>query len=283
MKTENAVYPISACVITASRELADDFAGGLGCAEVEVRQRLGDVIREDSQVYILDTKVDDVGIWPAPLLLDSSAREKSWLFLLSEPGDVWFLGEPPRACAFFERGAGAVSSVASYLEKRLDSEASRRIERVEYVEGARSFIVGLEDGKVYALGLDDAAGTDSTGVEGWRIGEGRRHFEVRQRSGNVVEVPWDAVLHHCEPGYEYYKGRGDGEDEGGRAGVIGGRIRGLRERRGFSVTRLAELSGMKRPNLSRLENGRHAPSLETLERVADALGATVGELAARRG
>jgi len=35
---------------------------------------------------------------------------------------------------------------------------------------------------------------------------------------------------------------------------------------------------MKRPNLSRLESGKHQPSLETMERIAEALGVTVAEI-----
>ena len=39
---------------------------------------------------------------------------------------------------------------------------------------------------------------------------------------------------------------------------------------------------MKRPNLSRLEHGRHQPSLEKLELVAEALEVSVAELVAKR-
>jgi transcriptional regulator with XRE-family HTH domain len=37
---------------------------------------------------------------------------------------------------------------------------------------------------------------------------------------------------------------------------------------------------MHPPNLSRLESGKHVPSLETLERVAGALGVRVADLVA---
>jgi transcriptional regulator with XRE-family HTH domain len=38
---------------------------------------------------------------------------------------------------------------------------------------------------------------------------------------------------------------------------------------------------MKRPNLSRLEHGKHLPSLETLEQLADALEVPVAQLLVR--
>ena len=275
--------PVSACVVTASPDLAEGFSEKLGYEQVEVKRQLGDVIREGSQVYVVDTKVDDINLWPAPLLLDPDARDKSWLFLISNPEDVSFLEETPPDCAFFDRQTGSVGNVVSHIKKRLNPDANRCIERLDYIDTdtERTFIVGLENGRTYALGFDDVPGADTTEVDSWRIDGGRHHFEVTQRSGNVVEVPWDAVLYHCEPQYEYYKGnRHAGADEG-RADRIGGRIRELRTQRGLSVTQLAASSGMKRPNLSRIENGKHVPSLETLERVADALGTPVARLLAR--
>ena len=276
---ENAA-PLSACVITTSPEIAEGFTKELGYGQVQVKQQLGDVIKEESQVYVVDTKIDDIELWPAPLLLDPDAKEKSWLFLISEPEDVSSMVELPPNCAFFDRRSETVSNVVSYIEKRLDPDASRRIERLDYIEAARSFMVRLENGRTYALDLDDMSGADATAVASWKIDDGGSYFEVVQRSGNVVEVPWDAVLYNCEPQYEYYKGNQAGADEG-RADRIGGRIRELRTQRGLSVTQLAARSGMKRPNLSRIENGKHVPTLETLERVADALDAPVAQLLAR--
>ena len=278
--TEETTPPVSACVVTASTDLAEGFAEKLGYEQVEVKRQLGDVIREESRVYVVDTKVDDIDLWPAPLLLDPDARDKSWLFLISNPEDVSFLEETPPDCAFFDRQAGSVSNVVSHIKKRLNPDANRCIERLDYIDTERTFIVGLENGRTYALDLNDISGADTTEVDSWRIDGGRRHFEVTQRSGNVVEVPWDAVLYHCEPQYEYYKGNQALANEG-RAGRIGGKIRELRTQRGLSVTQLAARSGMKRPNLSRIENGKHVPSLETLERVADALHAPVARLLAR--
>jgi len=39
---------------------------------------------------------------------------------------------------------------------------------------------------------------------------------------------------------------------------------------------------MERPNLSRLEHGRHLPSLDTLERIAEALEVPIAALLAQR-
>jgi transcriptional regulator with XRE-family HTH domain len=53
---------------------------------------------------------------------------------------------------------------------------------------------------------------------------------------------------------------------------IGGRLRALRQQRGFSQGDLERASGLARSYISRVEHGHTVPSLETLERFAAALG-----------
>ncbi|PZC46173.1 MAG: Transcriptional regulator, contains XRE-family HTH domain [Chloroflexi bacterium] len=152
------------------------------------------------------------------------------------------------------------------------------IEHVQYLDDLRTFEVQLDTGPTYMLKLDSLAESDSSGVERYRIGRGRHHFKVIQRSENTLEVPWDVVLYHCEPGYEYHKTKEVPNGETDRASRIGRRLRELRLGQGYSVAALATAAGLQRPNLSRLEHGRHVPSLETLERLAEALQVPVAQL-----
>ena len=46
----------------------------------------------------------------------------------------------------------------------------------------------------------------------------------------------------------------------------------LRERRGLSQMELAKLSGMKQPQIARLESGAHFPALATLQKLLGVLG-----------
>lgn len=64
------------------------------------------------------------------------------------------------------------------------------------------------------------------------------------------------------------------------AGVngIGARIRSARLARGLSQGDLEQRTGLLRCYLSRVENGHTAPSLQTLARLATALGMTVAAL-----
>lgn len=59
--------------------------------------------------------------------------------------------------------------------------------------------------------------------------------------------------------------------------LIGARIRALRKHAGFTQEQLAELVGLDAGHLSRLEVGRHFPSLESLERIAHALNVPLVE------
>ncbi len=57
-----------------------------------------------------------------------------------------------------------------------------------------------------------------------------------------------------------------------RALELGEQIRGLREVRGVSQAELGRRIGSTQPAIARLEAGRVSPTLETLDRVAAALG-----------
>lgn len=63
---------------------------------------------------------------------------------------------------------------------------------------------------------------------------------------------------------------------------LGARIRAERTRSGFSLAQLAELTGISKTYLVRLEGDERAnPSLETLHRIAVALDVTVADLLGR--
>lgn len=66
------------------------------------------------------------------------------------------------------------------------------------------------------------------------------------------------------------------------AQVVALRIRTERLAAKLSQGKLARLTGIQRPIISRLESGKHTPSLLTLERVASALGVPLATLVDRR-
>ena len=69
--------------------------------------------------------------------------------------------------------------------------------------------------------------------------------------------------------------RGHRYERAGRAIRLASEIRSLREKKGLSQRQLAELVGTTQSAIARLEGGRISPSLSTLDRIANALGAEV--------
>lgn len=49
----------------------------------------------------------------------------------------------------------------------------------------------------------------------------------------------------------------------------------LREHRGWSQRELAQVTGIKQPQIARIESGTRLPNLDTLQKVAEALDATI--------
>jgi len=70
-------------------------------------------------------------------------------------------------------------------------------------------------------------------------------------------------------------------DDNPRGREIGQRIREARRARGMTQLDLATATGIRRPNVARLERGGNTPTLETLQRIAVALGTTVSSLVTR--
>jgi transcriptional regulator with XRE-family HTH domain len=63
------------------------------------------------------------------------------------------------------------------------------------------------------------------------------------------------------------------------SGLLGERVRELRRRRGLTLERLAELSGVSRAMISKLERGEKNPTLVVAAKLAEGLGVTLSRLA----
>lgn len=168
------------------------------------------------------------------------------------------------------------------LRALLDPAAGRTLEAVRYQPKEDAFFVVFRSGKSYELSRKLIEADDRSPLVGEPhvIDEGDA-FEVRQKTGNTYQVAWDFVLYHQEPSYPYHKGQANQREEEVRSAKrIAARIRQERGARKWSLGEFARRTGMQAPNLSRLESGKHMPSLETLERVAEALGMRVADLVA---
>jgi putative transcriptional regulator len=62
------------------------------------------------------------------------------------------------------------------------------------------------------------------------------------------------------------------------AQTVAERLMALRGERGFSQARLAELAGVDRKTINRIENGHFSPSLDTLTRLSVVLKCRLSDL-----
>lgn len=85
--------------------------------------------------------------------------------------------------------------------------------------------------------------------------------------GAFVDLPVERVLAACEPIF-----RRELAARAKEAVQVGVRVRELRKQSGKTAMEVAAAAGMARSNYARLEAARHEPKIETLKRVAKALG-----------
>lgn len=273
---------LKVCLVTNRRSLFEALRSSMGNGALQIRHKLADLaIEHDCGLFVVDTAVNDMHIWPAPLLANPEVYSKPWLFLVSKVSDTSRLELLPSNARFLNRRHVKAEDILSFIKKQTDPELGKRIGDVHYLDNVNSFFVRMENGKSYILPVSDLPEADFSRVIRWSKARNHSYFSVTQESGNRFEVPWDDILFHCEPEYRYYKGKQSQSAIGDNVNRIGLAVRRLRETKGYSIQELAQKTGMKRPNLSRLEHGKHQPSLETLERLAAALEVPVAEIIAR--
>jgi DNA-binding XRE family transcriptional regulator len=130
----------------------------------------------------------------------------------------------------------------------------------------------LGDGATALLSRPIADTDDGSEVSGIVLAEDARSAQIELGSGNVLQLTAAQVADRS--------GSGNGAQPleapatlGDVDGVrLGQRLRALRLAAGLTQAELARRTGIHRPNIARVEAGRHTPSLETLARLAAAIG-----------
>lgn len=98
----------------------------------------------------------------------------------------------------------------------LSPESRTQIADVLYVRRIRAFLIRMQSGRTYWLPLSELPEADSSPVTRCARARNRQYFRVTQESGNRFEVPWDVILYHCDPEYEYYKGKQAVQEDSGK-------------------------------------------------------------------
>jgi DNA-binding XRE family transcriptional regulator len=154
-----------------------------------------------------------------------------------------------------------------------------KIRDARYLVGEDRFFVTFDSGKEYSFARSLLECDDGTDIVSVKVNNKRFFFAVSQSSGNKYEIPWDRVLYEAEASYPYFR-RHAARFENSRN--LGGKISKLRKARGMTQAELARAANILRPNLARIEGGKHRPTLETLEKLAAALKVPVVDMIAKK-
>jgi DNA-binding XRE family transcriptional regulator len=190
------------------------------------------------------------------------------------------------------RGMGEAPRVATALARRLDPARATRFEYLTVAPLGSDLLGVLADGRVALMQRPLGDSDDGSEIDDIVLGDDAQTAEVWLRSGARIFVSAsDCAAHAAGGARSVVEVRADGHGRNGTAtghspagaadGLvaaplegprIGQRLRALRLAAGLTQAELARRTGIHRPNIARVEAGRHTPSIETLARIAAAMG-----------
>jgi DNA-binding XRE family transcriptional regulator len=160
-----------------------------------------------------------------------------------------------------------VDRVALALARRADSNRARRFEYVTVSPRGTELLAIFSDGNAALVARPIAPEDDGSSVESIALEDDAERAVLTLESGARLELSSAAVVQKA--GLRNTNGQPNGTIDGVK---LGKRIRELRLAAGLTQAELARRTGIHRPNIARVEAGRHTPSLETLARLAQAIG-----------
>jgi DNA-binding XRE family transcriptional regulator len=173
------------------------------------------------------------------------------------------------------RGNTGLDRVAGILARRADRERSRRFEYLAVSPRPGELLAILADGTSALLPRPVSEDDDGSEVASIALDAGAETATVVLTSGRKLTLRASAVA----PANGSMRPPAHGTGTNGTNGTLtidgvrlGARLRELRVAAGLTQAELARRTGIHRPNIARVEAGRHTPSLETLARLASAIG-----------
>lgn len=167
-----------------------------------------------------------------------------------------------------------VTRVATTIARRADRQRHLRFEFVTVSPCSDEVlaVLGNGDASLHRRPID--ASDDGSDITQITIDSSATKAILRLQSGAVCQL---AVTSYAGAGAT--NGQDDIAIDGER---LGARLRELRLAAGLTQAELARRTGIHRPNIARVEAGRHTPSLETLARIASAIGVSTTQVLVSR-
>lgn len=163
-------------------------------------------------------------------------------------------------------GADAVERIANAIVRRLDRGRERRFEYVTVAPREGELLIVLGDGRAVFARRPVSSSDDMSDIVAIALSESANSAELELSSGGRAVITTADVVPTEIPSLN---GVQSIAIDGAR---LGRRLRALRLEAGLTQADLARRTGIHRPNIARVEAGRHTPALETLARLANAIG-----------
>lgn len=171
------------------------------------------------------------------------------------------------------KSSADVARIASILQRRADRGRANRFEYLTVSPRPNELLALLGDGSAALLTRPVSEEDDNSEVAGITLEGDAQSATLRLSSGRELSIRAAAVV--SVAGQPTQSGSNGGSLDGAGAvdgARLGARLRELRLAAGLTQAELARRTGIHRPNIARVEAGRHTPSLETLARLATAIG-----------
>jgi DNA-binding XRE family transcriptional regulator len=158
-----------------------------------------------------------------------------------------------------------VAQVAAAIPRRIDQRRSQRLEFVTISPCSDDVLAVMGNGEAYLHPRPIDGSDDGSEIISISIDPSASKATLHLKSGATCQLTAETAHAAFGMGDGYGDIAIDGEK-------LGARLRELRLAAGLTQAELARRTGIHRPNIARVEAGRHTPSLETLARIANAIG-----------
>ena len=163
------------------------------------------------------------------------------------------------------RGDEDIAQAAAAIARRADPQRHLRFEFVTTSPCGDDVLAVLGNGDASLQRRPIDASDDGSKITSITIDPSATKATLRLESGAVCQLTTASM--------QTSSNLADGQNDVAISGErLGARLRELRLAAGLTQAELARRTGIHRPNIARVEAGRHTPSLETLARIANAIG-----------
>jgi DNA-binding XRE family transcriptional regulator len=162
-------------------------------------------------------------------------------------------------------GEQDIARIAAAIPRRVDPRRHQRLEFVAVSPCTDDVLAVLSSGDASLQHRPIDASDDGSEIASIRLDPNGTRATIHLTSGAICQLTVASI----ETSSRMTDGPGEIAVDGEK---LGARLRELRLAAGLTQAELARRTGIHRPNIARVEAGRHTPSLETLSRIANAIG-----------